>query len=299
MKEKLIKLVKTFPNTFGVYKFYSKGKVMYVGKSKNLRNRIMSYFNKSHNREKIYIMMEYIDNIEIITCNTHLEALVLEYELIKKYRPMYNSQYKKERGENFYIKLSKDKIFKINYKEGVGPFSSKIFIEKFITYMKNIYPLNYNKDDFNIEYNVIPKKLSKEDNKTTYESLLQIFSKEECMDEFIIILNKKMKLEASLLKFETASYYKEMIEYFTYLKELEFKKKVFKSSDYIIQIENFYYLISKGEIIYSNDKMDFNEFKDFSINYLKDFSSYKNIPNELKNIIYNECQTENVKVIKI
>lgn len=299
MKTDLIEKVKLFPRNCGVYKFYSKNQVMYVGKSKNLRSRVMSYFSKSHNREKIFIMMKYIDHVDFISTNTHLEALVLEYELIKKYRPMYNSMYKNDRNEYYYLNLSKDNIFKVNFKEGIGPFNSKKFLENFLNSMKNIYPIKYKDGKLDFKFSVFPNKLSINDIEETFYSLKFIFSSEDNMVLFIDFLETKMKLEAKLLKFETASFYRELIKYFSYLKNLEFERKVFKSGNYVVSIENCFYLISRGEIVYFNKDTTFEEFRDFSIDFLKDFDSYKNISNELKNIIYNECITDNVKVYKL
>lgn len=90
---KLKDKVQSLPETPGVYFMKDKDKnIMYVGKSKSLKNRVSQYFLPSYNpSKKITRMIKFIDDIEIIKTDTELDALVLECELIKKLQPMYNT----------------------------------------------------------------------------------------------------------------------------------------------------------------------------------------------------------------
>ena len=78
------------PENPGVYLMKNLGKVIYVGKAKNLKNRVSSYFNREHESEKTKELVKNIENIEFIICNSEVDALILENNLIKKYMPKYN-----------------------------------------------------------------------------------------------------------------------------------------------------------------------------------------------------------------
>jgi len=83
--------IKTLPNQPGVYQYYDKnGKLMYVGKAKNLKKRVSSYFTKQHDSGRIRVMVKKIAEIKHIVVNTETDALLLENNLIKKHNPRYN-----------------------------------------------------------------------------------------------------------------------------------------------------------------------------------------------------------------
>ena len=83
--------LQTLPNTPGVYQFYgSSGEVIYVGKAKNLKKRVRSYFNKVHDYGKTNILVKKIIDIRHIVVESETDALLLENNLIKKYQPRYN-----------------------------------------------------------------------------------------------------------------------------------------------------------------------------------------------------------------
>lgn len=88
-------------------------KVIYVGKAKNLKKRVYSYFNKEHEDEKTINLVKNIEDIETIICNSEIDAFVLENNLIKRYSPKYNILLKDEKTYP-YIKISKEKFPKIS-----------------------------------------------------------------------------------------------------------------------------------------------------------------------------------------
>ena len=90
-----------------------KDKVIYVGKAKNLKKRVSSYFNREHEDEKTINLVKNIEDIETIVCNSEIDAFVLENNLIKKYSPKYNIALKDEKTYP-YIKFSKEKFPKIS-----------------------------------------------------------------------------------------------------------------------------------------------------------------------------------------
>ncbi|WP_052356800.1 GIY-YIG nuclease family protein [[Clostridium] dakarense] len=106
---KLKEKISQFPKTPGIYMMKDKnGDIIYVGKSKKLRDRIKSYFvNSSNHSRKVTRMVKGIYDIEIITTDTELDALLLECEMIKKIRPIYNKLMKNH--ENYkYIRIQKN-----------------------------------------------------------------------------------------------------------------------------------------------------------------------------------------------
>ena len=87
------------PESYGVYHFVdAHDNVMYIGKSLNLKQRIKSYFYTKDHHHKINLMLNYVDRVEIYLTDTHLEALLLEYDEISTLQPNYNKQYKRPRS---------------------------------------------------------------------------------------------------------------------------------------------------------------------------------------------------------
>ena len=100
------------PESSGVYLMKKNNKVIYVGKAKNLKNRVNSYFNRVHESEKTNELVKNIEDIEFFLTNTETDALLLENNLIKKYSPKYNILLKDEKTYP-YIKFTKEKFPKI------------------------------------------------------------------------------------------------------------------------------------------------------------------------------------------
>ncbi len=100
------------PTNPGVYLMKREDGVIYVGKAKNLKKRVYSYFSKNHTSEKTKELVKNIKDIEVIICNTELDALVMENNLIKMYSPKYNIALKDEKTYP-YIKFTKEDYSKI------------------------------------------------------------------------------------------------------------------------------------------------------------------------------------------
>ncbi|MDO5438044.1 MAG: GIY-YIG nuclease family protein, partial [bacterium] len=99
----VLKQVKLMPKLPGSYQFYDKdGKVIYVGKAKNLFNRVRSYFI-SNDSIKVNVMVPKIVRIECIVVDSEVEALILESELIKKYMPRYNILLKDDKKFPYFL----------------------------------------------------------------------------------------------------------------------------------------------------------------------------------------------------
>ncbi|MFK4785671.1 excinuclease ABC subunit UvrC [Fusobacterium sp. MFO224] len=101
------------PELPGVYLMKNDNQIIYVGKAKNLKKRVYSYFFSEQKSEKTKRLIENIDDIETIVCNSEVDAFILENNLIKKYSPKYNIQLKDEKTYP-YIKISREKFPKIS-----------------------------------------------------------------------------------------------------------------------------------------------------------------------------------------
>ncbi|NLB22601.1 MAG: GIY-YIG nuclease family protein, partial [Clostridium sp.] len=91
MTDEIKNILAVIPDQPGCYQFVDeKGIVIYVGKAKNLKRRVVSYFNKYHDHPKTRILVRKIKNIKYIVVNSEEDTLLLENNLIKKLKPRYN-----------------------------------------------------------------------------------------------------------------------------------------------------------------------------------------------------------------
>jgi excinuclease ABC subunit C len=83
--------IKNLPSKPGIYQYLNtEGTIIYIGKAKNLKKRVSSYFTKNHDNTKTAVLVKQIADINTIIVNSEIEALLLENNLIKKYQPKYN-----------------------------------------------------------------------------------------------------------------------------------------------------------------------------------------------------------------
>lgn len=143
-----IKLL-TLPEKPGVYQFYGKNRVViYVGKAKNLKKRVNSYFNRNIDHGKTKVMVNQICDIKYIVVDTELDALLLENNLIKEYQPKYNIQLKDDKTYPW-ICIKKEpfpRVFKTRrlVKDGskyFGPYPSVRVIDALLDLIRELYPL--------------------------------------------------------------------------------------------------------------------------------------------------------------
>ena len=113
LKNSIKAQVKTFPDQPGIYKMYNKeGEIIYIGKAKNIKSRVSSYFSKQAIDIKTQLMVAQIVTIEYILTDTESEALILEKQLIKKYQPKYNILLKDDKSFP-YIKITNENFPKV------------------------------------------------------------------------------------------------------------------------------------------------------------------------------------------
>ncbi|TNJ45374.1 excinuclease ABC subunit UvrC [Tamlana fucoidanivorans] len=141
--------LKTLPSQPGVYQYYDKeGTIIYVGKAKNLKKRVSSYFTKHHDSGKTRVLVKKIANIKHVVVDTETDALLLENNLIKKYQPRYNVMLKDDKSypwicikkERFPRVFSTRRVFK-DGSEYFGPYTSVKTVHTLLDLIKGLYSL--------------------------------------------------------------------------------------------------------------------------------------------------------------
>lgn len=154
--------ISTLPNAPGVYQYYDdKGKLLYVGKAKNLKKRVSSYFTKQHDNGRTRLMVKKIAEIRHIVVETESDALLLENNLIKTYQPRYNVMLKDDKtypwicikNERFPRVFSTRRVIK-DGSEYYGPYTSMKTVHTLLDLIRGLYPLrncNYDLAQHKIE----------------------------------------------------------------------------------------------------------------------------------------------------
>jgi excinuclease ABC subunit C len=154
--------IKTLPDGPGVYQYYDKeGKILYVGKAKNLKKRVASYFNKIHDTAKTNVLVKKIVTIKHIVVPTETDALLLENNLIKTLQPRYNVLLRDDKTYPW-ICIKKEPFSRIfptrrmvkDGSEYFGPYTSFKTVNTILDLIKELYPLrtcNYDLSKNNIE----------------------------------------------------------------------------------------------------------------------------------------------------
>ncbi|WP_026808646.1 excinuclease ABC subunit UvrC [Arenibacter latericius] len=154
--------LKSLPDNPGVYQFYdAEEKILYVGKAKNLKKRVSSYFNKNHEYGKTRVLVKKIKTIRHIVVPTESDALLLENNLIKKYRPRYNVLLKDDKtypwicikNERFPRVFSTRRLIK-DGSEYFGPYTSMKTVHTLLDLIKSVYPLR------TCNYDLSPEKIA-------------------------------------------------------------------------------------------------------------------------------------------
>ncbi len=236
MKEELHPIIQSLPNKPGVYQFFDKkGNIIYIGKAKNLKKRVSSYFNKNHDSGKTRVLVRKIADIQTIIVDTEFDALLLENNLIKKYLPRYNVLLKDDKtypwicikNEAFPRIFMTRNLIK-DGSEYFGPYAYVQVCYALLELIRELYPIrtcNYDLNRKNIEsgkYSVCLEYhlgnclgpcedlQSEEDYLRNIQSIKQILRGN--YNEVIRYMNEQMQEYAERLEFETAQLLKEKIE---------------------------------------------------------------------------------------
>jgi len=151
--------LKTLPTAPGVYQYFDKhNTIIYVGKAKNLKKRVTSYFTKNHNSGKTRVLVKKIVRIKHIVVNTETDALLLENNLIKKYKPRYNVLLKDDKSYPW-LCIKKERFPRIfltrrvikDGSEYFGPYTSVKTVRTLLDLIKELYTIRTCKYDLSKE----------------------------------------------------------------------------------------------------------------------------------------------------
>ena len=155
-------IISVMPSSSGVYQYFNKnGDIIYVGKAKNLKRRVSSYFNKEHDSIKTNILVNNIYDLKYICVNSEADALLLENNLIKKYQPRYNILLKD--GKTYpWLCITKEpfpRVFKTRQvfrgADYFGPYPSSYTLDILLELIREIYPVR------TCKLNIFPDEIKK------------------------------------------------------------------------------------------------------------------------------------------
>jgi len=228
--------LKSLPEVPGVYQYFDKqDKIIYIGKAKNVKKRVTSYFNKTVENQKTRVLVKNISRIEHVVVDSEMDALLLENNLIKKYKPRYNILLKDDKtypwicikNEPFPRVFFTRKVFK-DGSEYFGPFTSLKTVRSLFDLVKGLYPLR------SCNYDLSKEKISAQKYKVcleyhignclapcvaaidtasygkNIESIRQILKGN--FKEALNAFEQQMKHYAQKMEFEKAQWIKEKIE---------------------------------------------------------------------------------------
>jgi len=151
MNKNLSDKLKLLPSLSGCYLYHDlKGEIIYIGKAKNLKKRVKSYFNKTLEGAKLNVLVPQIENLEYIITNSEAEALILESHLIKKHKPKYNILLKDDKKYPYFLITDEDfprivvtRKKNLNLEKGryYGPYTDVRAMYSTLDFLKKIFPL--------------------------------------------------------------------------------------------------------------------------------------------------------------
>lgn len=206
--------ISTLPDSPGVYQYYDKdGKLLYVGKAKNLKKRVSSYFTKNFDNNRTRLLVKKIETIKHIVVKTETDALLLENNLIKKYQPRYNVMLKDDKSYPW-ICIKNERFPRVfvtrqlirDGSEYYGPYTSMKTVHTLLDLIKGLYPLR------TCNYDLSEEKIRAGKYKVCLEYHLGnclgpcegLFSEEEYNENIEAIRNiVKGNFKESLRKFKT------------------------------------------------------------------------------------------------
>jgi excinuclease ABC subunit C len=229
-------ILKSLPPSPGVYQHLDKnGKILYIGKAKNLKKRVSSYFNKNHDSGRIRLMVSKIRDIRTIITETEFDALLLENNLIKEYQPRYNINLKDDKtypwicikNERFPRIFPTRNLIK-DGSEYFGPYASVKVMKTMLGLIRQLYPirtckLNLSKENVEagkfrvcLEYHICNCKGPCEGHQSEEDYNIDIQAARELikghLNKVKQMLQEQMQVAAMNLQFEEAQRVKEKFE---------------------------------------------------------------------------------------
>ncbi len=251
MNENLRQTLKLLPSLPGCYIYYNKDdEIIYVGKAKILKRRVMSYFNKKHHDSvKVQVLVSQIERLEYIITNTEVEALILESHLIKKHKPRYNILLKDDKKYPYFLITDEDfpriqvvRKKNMNPEKGryYGPYTDVRAMYSTLDFLKKIFPLKQCKSpkfkDRPCLYYHIGRCMAPCQNKVTSEEYKSLVHQAE-----LFLSGKQSELMAQL---------KEQMEKFAAAEQFE---KAARLRDSFLDLKK---TLEKQKVVYENTKLN-------------------------------------------
>lgn len=286
MNEALLETIKLVPTQPGCYLYYDKdGEIIYVGKAKNLKRRVYSYFHKQHESPKTNILVSQIEKLEYIITDSEVEALILESHLIKKHKPKYNILLKDDKKYPYFLITDEDfpriqvvRKKNLNPDKGrfYGPYTDVGAMYATLDFLKRLFPLKQCKtpkfSNRPCLYYHIGKCLAPCQGKVTPEEYQKLIQQVELFlsgkqSELLKQIQVQMQIYADSEQFEKAAKMRD--SYLDLQKTLERQKVVYENTKLNEDIIAVLYedgilaivimMIREGRLI---DKKDFTYFVD-------------------------------------
>lgn len=240
--------LKLLPEKPGSYRFLDKtGTIIYVGKAKNLKKRVSSYFHKKHDSAKLRVMVPQIVKIEFIITNTETEALILESHLIKKFKPKYNVLLKDDKKYPYFLITNEEyprilivRKHNINIEKGkyFGPYTDSGAMYSTLELLKKLFPLKQCKTPkfknrpciyYDIKKCSAPcqKLIFSEDYKKLINSVEMFLSGNRLL--LVEELKKEMQYYSDRYEFEKAAKYRDA--FFNVKKTIEQQRVVYENTN--------------------------------------------------------------------
>lgn len=248
MNENLKQSLKLLPSLPGCYLYYNKdNEIIYVGKAKILKRRVLSYFNKKHHDSvKVQVLVSQIERLEYIITNTEVEALILESHLIKKHKPRYNVLLKDDKKYPYFLITDEDfprisvvRKKNMNPEKGryYGPYTDVRAMYSTLDFLKKLFPLKQCKNpkfkDRPCLYYHIGRCLAPCQQMVTSEEYKALVHQVELFlagkqSELMVQLKEQMEKFAAAQQFEKAARLRD--SYLDLKKTLEKQKVVYENT---------------------------------------------------------------------
>lgn len=294
MVDKFRKKIGKLPQSPGVYFFKdSSGKILYIGKATNLKNRVSSYFfSRGENRPVQYAIGQ-IEKIEIRETDSVLEALILESNLIKKYQPKYNVDLKDDKSFSYAI-ITKEEFPRIVIlreteladnkniiKHNFGPYTSKKQLETALKIIRKIFPYHSNKKNSEkgcLDYQIglcpgpYADAIVREDYLKNIRDIRMILEGEK--KSLIKKLEREMKDYSKKHEFEKAAESRNRIFALKHIRDIALISKeneTFQINSKFLRIEAYDISNISGQyavgsmVVFKNDEPDKSQYRKFKI----------------------------------
>ncbi len=231
MNETLRQKIALLPDSPGCYMMKEQGRIIYVGKAVNLKNRVRSYFHSGGHTPKVEAMIGHIDDFDILLCRTNLEALILECNLIKLHKPYYNILLKDDKHYP-YIRVDLNDPFpkavmsRRLEKDGAkyfGPYIGAGAVKDVLETVRKLFPLRTCNTVFPLKHPVRPcinyeigrcpgpcgGKCTPEEYRRTVDRALAFLGGSD--EEIVDALKKEMAEAAAAFRYERAAVIRDKI----------------------------------------------------------------------------------------